>query len=86
MVSLMRLPLLAQHLGLSEREADVLASFFSLETEAEVAARLGLSQHTVHTYVQRIYKKLNTKDRCSTVVRIFATYLALFPSADIPGL
>jgi DNA-binding NarL/FixJ family response regulator len=86
LIERIRLPLVAGYLGLSPREVEVLTGFFSQETEAAAAHRLGLSQHTVHTYVQRIYRKLNSTDRCSTVIRIFAMYLALAINVDVSGL
>src|SRR6266545_1539546 len=38
---------------------------------------LGLSPHTVHTYVWRIYRKLNVQSREELLVRVFAEFRSL---------
>ena len=67
----------ARQLGLSNREREIIRGFFLQETEMAAALRLGLSPHTVHTYVQRIHRKLGSADRCSAVIRVFMAYLAV---------
>src|SRR6266581_2650311 len=42
-----------------------------------LAARLGLSPHTVHTYLWRIYRKLQVQSREELLVRVFAEFRSL---------
>ncbi len=48
---------------LSERERQVLEALVDGLSEKMVAARLGLSPDTVHTYVRRLYEKLQVRSR-----------------------
>ena len=76
------LNLVGRELGLSGRELEIVRGFFFQETETAAAIRLGLSPHTVHTYVQRVHRKLGSGDRCSAVVRLFVAYLSITESAS----
>jgi len=49
--------------GLTKREVDILRRVALGETNAEIAAVLGLSQNTVKTYVQRALEKLGVRNR-----------------------
>ncbi|KPH86598.1 LuxR family transcriptional regulator [Komagataeibacter intermedius AF2] len=53
--------------ALSEREREVLRHVSQGFTEAEIAARLEVSTHTIHTYVRRIYQKLSVSSRIEAV-------------------
>ncbi|MFT9257517.1 MAG: response regulator transcription factor [Acetobacter sp.] len=53
--------------SLSERELEVLRYVSQGFTEAEIAGRIGVSTHTVHTYVRRIYQKLSVGSRMEAV-------------------
>jgi DNA-binding NarL/FixJ family response regulator len=68
-----------EYLRLSGRELQIVRGFFNGGTEATIAGRLRLSSHTVHSHVDRIYKKLNVGSRCGLAVRIFSAYLSLYP-------
>jgi len=50
---------------------------FDGNSEKDAAARLGLSPHTVHTYLWRIYRKLHVQSREELLVRVFAEFRAL---------
>jgi DNA-binding NarL/FixJ family response regulator len=65
---------LATALGLSPREAGVVQAVFDGASEKHIAERLGLSPHTVHTYLWRIYRKLNVQSRQELLVRVFAEF------------
>jgi len=72
-------------LDLSARELDIVQLLCTDCSEAEMACHLGISRHTVHTYLQRLYLKLDVSGRVGVVVRLFAAHLVLFPhqtSAD----
>ena len=49
--------------GLSWRQRQVLALLLRGETQKEIAARLGLSPHTVHDYVRDLYTSLGVTNR-----------------------
>ncbi len=64
-------------LGLSPRESGVVRSVFDGASEKRIAEQLGLSPHTVHTYVWRIYRKLRVGSREELLVRVFAEFRSL---------
>ncbi len=67
--------ILAAELRLSPRELQIVRHIFDDEKERTIAARLGISQHTVHAHIQRIYEKLGATGRVSLVVRVFHEYV-----------
>ncbi|HTI04533.1 MAG TPA: helix-turn-helix transcriptional regulator [Gemmatimonadales bacterium] len=80
---------LANCLGLSPRECGIVRAVFDGESERSAAERLGLSPHTVHTYLWRIYRKLQVQSREELLVRVFAEFRTLpkrSPSARKPRL
>ena len=68
---------LASGLGLSPRECGVVRAVFDGASERDTAERLGLSPHTVHTYLWRIYRKLHVQSREELLVRVFAEFRSL---------
>lgn len=64
-------------LGLSPRESDVTLGLLAGETEGDIAARLGISAHTVHCHVSRLHRKLNVQSKSDLLLRVFGTYLSL---------
>ena len=69
---------LTEALGLSPRESSVVRSVFDGASEKAIAEQLGLSPHTVHTYLWRIYRKLHVRSREELLVRVFAEFRACF--------
>jgi DNA-binding NarL/FixJ family response regulator len=69
---------LTEALDLSPRESSVVRSVFDGASERAIAEQLGLSPHTVHTYLWRIYRKLQVRSREQLLVRIFAEFRSLF--------
>lgn len=61
-------------LGLSDRELEVLRGLFDDLTEAGLAQRLCISVHTVHTHLERLYRKMGVSSRAGAVVRAFAAH------------
>jgi DNA-binding NarL/FixJ family response regulator len=53
--------------GLSEREESVLSLITRGFSQNEVAAKLGVSAHTVRTFVRRIYTKLGVKTKAEAI-------------------
>lgn len=54
--------------SLSPREQEVLELMATVATYKEIAAYLSISETTVHTYVKRIFSKLNQPNRTQAVV------------------
>lgn len=73
----------ANQLGLSARERQIVKRIFGDASEAAIAKDLGISPHTVHTHLERLYHKLGVGSRCAVVVRIFAAYRALRDSGRL---
>ncbi len=55
---------------LSGRELEIVQSIFDDHTEQRIARRLQISRHTVHTYFERVFRKLGVRSRTQLVVRI----------------
>ncbi|HLV25633.1 MAG TPA: helix-turn-helix transcriptional regulator [Gemmatimonadales bacterium] len=55
-------------LHLSGREAEIARAIFADRTKAEIAEDLGISHHTVHTHVERLYRKLGVGSRTQLVL------------------
>ncbi len=66
--------LIAGALRLSPRELDVVQCIFDDHTEASMARQLAISVHTVHTHLERLYRKLGVSTRCGAAIRVFAEY------------
>ena len=68
---------LAAALALSPRECGIVRAIFDGASEKDAARNLGLSPHTVHTYVWRVYRKLQVQSREELLVRVFAEFRSL---------
>jgi DNA-binding CsgD family transcriptional regulator len=62
-------------LRLSEREGAIISSAMDGASETAIARILGISQHTVHTHLERLHRKLHVTTRPQLIARIFATYV-----------
>ncbi len=62
---------------LSGRELQVVKDIFDDRTEFAIAVHYGVSQHTVHTYCERLYHKLEVPSRVKLVLRVVDEFLAL---------
>lgn len=69
--------MLAAALRLSPRELEIARGIFRDEKDVAIAGRLGISPHTVHTHVERLYHKLGVHSRVELVLHIVQTYLQL---------
>lgn len=58
--------------NLSQREEDILEELSKGYTTKEIATRLSISSHTVHTHLQHIYGKLHVRSRTEAVLKFLA--------------
>lgn len=77
---------LAGSLRLSERELEIVQRIFDDQTQAAAASQLGISPHTVHTYLERLYRKLDVNTRCAAVIRVLAEYLRQHPGSRVAAV
>ncbi|MGQ0814889.1 MAG: response regulator transcription factor [Gemmatimonadota bacterium] len=61
-------------LALSGRERQIMRLFIEIESESAIAEILDISVHSVHTYRDRLYRKLNARNRSEAIVRVFVAY------------
>lgn len=71
---------LARALRLSGRESEILQAVFDDQKESCIAANLGISAHTVHTHLERLYRKLRVSSRVALVLRVFLEYQSNRPA------
>lgn len=72
-------------LRLSGRELQIVRGMFHDKIQFAIAAELGISPHTVHTHVERVYHKLGAANRAQLLVRVMTAFVALAASAKIPA-
>ncbi len=64
-------------LRFSPRELQIVQAVFDDLKESAIADTLGISAHTVHTHLERLYRKLGVRGRSTMIIRIFAEQLRL---------
>ena len=62
-------------LRLSPREAEIVRLLLSARSEKNVAEALAISVHTVHSHLERLYRKLSIRSRSELLVSIFLAYV-----------
>src|SRR5579872_708745 len=70
---------LRDSLKLSDRELQIVQGIFEDKKQETIAYGLGISPHSVNTYIQRIYAKLRIGSRPQLIVRVMSEYLASRP-------
>jgi DNA-binding NarL/FixJ family response regulator len=68
---------LRESLKLSAREVEITRYIFADCKEKVIAEELSLSPHTVRTYCERLYRKLNVNSRVEMVVSVMGEFLHL---------
>ena len=71
-------------MAMSSRELEIVQLIFDGCTEYQIAKELGISIHTVHTYIRRVYAKLNIHDQRELIVKVFSAYLSTRAVNDVP--
>lgn len=79
---------IARSLKLSRQELQIVRGVFDDHTELTIAGNLRISPHTVHTYCERLYRKLAVTDRVRLVLRVTDEFLALTvaPGSRLPSI
>jgi len=67
---------IAGALGLTVRELEIVQQLFGGASETETGRALGISAHTVHTHLGRVYRKLNVHGCSGLFLRIFDAYIS----------
>lgn len=67
----------AERCGLSKRECQIAKDVFQDVKESVIARNLGISIHTVHTHLERLYRKLGVSSRVQLVVKLVECRMAL---------
>jgi DNA-binding NarL/FixJ family response regulator len=71
---------IAKSLRLSARELQIIQGIFDDQKEFAIADELKISMHTVHTHLERLYRKLGVSSRVALVLYILSEYLSSLPS------
>lgn len=78
--------LITDDLELSPRESEVVKQLFAQHTERRIARELGISRHTVHSHLRRIYRKLDVRSRTALLLEVFSALLGeLHPLPSCEG-
>ena len=70
---------IAKSLRISDRELQIIQGIFDDRKEFAIADELKISMHTVHTHLERLYRKLGVSSRVALVLYILAEYLSSLP-------
>ena len=71
----------AKSLRISDRELQIVQGIFDDRKEYAIAHELKISTHTVHTHLERLYRKLSVSSRLGLVLCIMSEYLSSLPPA-----
>jgi len=70
---------IAKSLRISDRELEIIQGIFDDRKEFAIADELKISMHTVHTHLERLYRKLGVSSRVALVLYILSEYLSSIP-------
>jgi ATP/maltotriose-dependent transcriptional regulator MalT len=57
---------ISRALDLSDRESAIVQLLMQDQSERVIAEELQISSHTVHTHLERLYRKLSVTSRCGS--------------------
>lgn len=63
-------------LDLSDRQLQIVRFLIDGYDEHAIGTQLGISSHTVHAHMNRLYKKTKVRSRGDLVVRVMVAYIA----------
>lgn len=67
----------ARDLGITTRELQIVQAVFDNLTEKQIPNRLKITEHTAHTHLNRLFKKLSVTTRAELVLRVIEHLIAL---------
>ena len=67
---------IANSLRISDRELQIIQEIFDDRKELAIADDLTISVHTVHTHLERLYRKLGVSTRAGLILYILSEYLS----------
>jgi DNA-binding CsgD family transcriptional regulator len=70
---------LSARLSLTRRESQIVYLLTANHTEEAVGTILVISSHTVHSHVERLYRKLQVQSRSELMIRVFEAYVGMHP-------
>ena len=70
---------IAKSLRISDRELQIVQRIFDDLPEFAIADELKISVHTVHTHLERLYRKLGVSTRAGLILCILSEYLSSLP-------
>ena len=70
---------ISKSLRISDRELQIIQEIFDDRKEYAIADELKISVHTVHTHLERLYRKLGVSSRVALVLYILSEYLSSLP-------
>jgi len=70
---------IARSLRISDRELQIIQGIFDDRKEFAIADELKISMHTVHTHLERLYRKLGVSSRVGLILCILSEYLSSLP-------
>ncbi len=70
---------IANSLRISDRELQIVQGIFDDRKESTIADDLMISVHTVHTHLERLYRKLGVSTRAGLIICILSEYLSSLP-------
>jgi DNA-binding NarL/FixJ family response regulator len=70
---------IAKSLHISNRELQIIQGIFDDRKEFAIADELTISVHTVHTHLERLYRKLGISSRVGLILCILSDYLSSLP-------
>ena len=69
-----------RRLKLSGRELQIVRGMFNDKIELAIASDLGISHHTVHTHIERLYDKLAVTNRGQLFIQIMMEFVTMTAS------
>jgi DNA-binding NarL/FixJ family response regulator len=76
----------ARSLKLSNRELQISKGVFDNLTESAIGEELGMSEHTVHAHLNRLFRKLRVRTRVQLVLRVTLYEVLLLTVSDASSL
>ena len=74
---------ISDYMRFSGRESEIARLILFGYNEETVATRLSISIHTVHSHVERLYRKLGIGSRGHLIIKLFESYVSLRSSHNI---